>query len=284
MKYAVTGATGKFGRVAIQTLVDQIGSQNVIALARNTAKATQVLPTGIEVRPGDYTDEAQLTDSLAGVGRLLLISSQPGGAVARLTQHQNVVKAAQAAGIALIAYTSFPHVETAKSPLSSDHKATEALIKETGIQHTFLRNNWYLENEMNFIQGGQQNQPFVYSAGQGRVGWALERYYAQAAAQVILLDEPRPVYEFAGESRTYADLATAVHQVTGHGFPVKSVSDAACTQGLQQAGIDAQTAAVITSLQTLIRAGDLAETTDDLATVLGAALPALTDQVREILE
>lgn len=51
MKYAVTGATGKFGRVAIQTLVDQIGSQNVIALARNTAKATQVLPTGVEVRP-----------------------------------------------------------------------------------------------------------------------------------------------------------------------------------------------------------------------------------------
>jgi NAD(P)H dehydrogenase (quinone) len=225
-----------------------------------------------------------LTDSLAGVDRLLFISSQPGGAVARLTQHQNVVKAAQTAGVALIAYTSFPHVETAKSPLSSDHQATEALIKETGIQHTFLRNNWYLENEMSFIQGGQQNQPFVYSAGQGRVGWALERYYAQAAAQVILLDEPRPVYEFAGESRTYADLATAVHQVTGHDFPVKSVSDAAYTQGLQQAGIDAQTATVITSLQTLIRDGDLAETTDDLATVLGTALPALTDQVREILK
>lgn len=155
MKYAVTGATGKFGRVAIQTLVDQIGSQNVIALARNTTKATQILPTGVEVRPGDYTDEAQLTDSLAGVDRLLFISSQPGGAVARLTQHQNVVKAAQAAGVVLIAYTSFPHVETAKSPLSSDHQATEALIKETGIQHTFLRNNWYLENEMSFIQGGQ---------------------------------------------------------------------------------------------------------------------------------
>lgn len=283
MKYAVTGATGHFGQVAIKTLVEKVGADSVIALARNTEKATQLLPAGVEVLPGDYNQPDTLAQSLAGVDRLLFVSSQPGGDVARIEQHRNVVNAAKQVGVQLIAYTSYPHADQAVAPLADDHKATEALIKDSGLPYVFLRNNWYLENDRGVLQAVQQGQPFVYSADQGRAGWVLERLLAEAAAKVLILDAPKSIYELSGAPHTYADLAAAVQRVTGQTVDVQSVTDDQYQAGLEATGLDQPTAAIITSMQKLIRDGDLDEDSADLPQVLGADLPTLDAQVREVL-
>jgi len=284
MKIAITGATGNFGRAAIQMLSQQVAVSDLIALARNTDKAQQLLPAGIEIRPASYEDVDQLTASLAGVDRLLFVSSQPGAAMPRLEQHRNVVKAAQAAGVKLIAYTSFPHADTATTPLAVDHRETEALITATGIQHIFLRNNWYLENEMGAIQGAQANQPFYYSAADGQAGWALERDYAEAAANAVLLDQPEEVYELAGAIATYPELAQALQTVTGHDFTINAVNDADYQAGLVAAGLDEGTAGFATMVQQLIRDGNLAAGSADLPTLLGRPLPSLTVALQEIID
>lgn len=80
MKYAVTAATGRFGRVAVEQLVDLVGKDQVVAIVRDVAKGRELLPAGIEIRQGDYADQAGMTSALAGIDRLLFISSQPGGA------------------------------------------------------------------------------------------------------------------------------------------------------------------------------------------------------------
>ena len=74
-----------------------------------------------------------MTSALVGIDRLLFISSQPGGAVSRETQHLNVVAAAKEAGVSLVAYTSYPKAGQAKAPLAHDHQVTEAAIKEAGL-------------------------------------------------------------------------------------------------------------------------------------------------------
>lgn len=281
-KYAVTGATGHFGQIAIQTLVKLVAENEIIAIVRDPEKAKATLPNGVEIRQADYGDTGGMTEALKGVDKLLFISSQPGGAVPRDQQHQNVVEAAKAAGVSFVAYTSFPHADTAKSPLASDHKITEAAIVKAGFKHAFLRNNWYLQNELATIQGALQGQTFVYSAADGHAGWALEREYAEAAAKVLVLADPKPIYEFAGPSITYSDLARGTQQVAPQSFQVASVSDSAYTQGLENSGLDQATAQVVTSFQTLIRQGDLAESTTDLQDVLGHALVPLTDAINEI--
>ncbi len=93
--YAVTAATGHFGQTALKTLAGLVPATNIIALARNTKKAEALVPAGVTVRPGDYDNEAELTASLAGVDKLLFVSSQPGGPVDREQQHKNVVNAAK---------------------------------------------------------------------------------------------------------------------------------------------------------------------------------------------
>ncbi|MQS52816.1 SDR family oxidoreductase [Companilactobacillus mishanensis] len=283
MKYAITGSTGKFGRKAIEILLKEVDASDIVALARNEEKAKKLLPAGIDIRPGSYEDERVLAESLKGVDRLLFISSQPGGATPRLQQHTNVINAAKAAGVKYIAYTSFADVDHATASLADDHKATEKLIKESGLDYSFLRNNWYIENDMGVISAGAAGKPFVYAAGNGRAGWALERLYAEAAAKVITLDSPKNVYEFGGQMVTYADLAQAVKDATGKEFEVDSISTEQYSKNLQETGMDQATADFIAGMQTLIQDGNLDVPSTDLPDALGYALPSLEDSVKEAL-
>lgn len=267
--YAVTGVTGKFGSVAVKVLAGLVPANNIIALARNVEKAQASVPAGVTVRQGDYTDVEGLKQALTGVDKLLFISSIPGSEVPRQTQHQNVIDAAKEAGVGYIAYTSYPHADTAKSPLSEDHNYTEKALQDSGLAYTLLRNNWYLENDATVIQGAFKGQPFTYAAGEGKVGWAPEADYAEAAARVLATDEPKAIYEFGGPALTYAELAEQVKVVADRSFDVMSLSEADYQKGLEATGLDAPTAAIITSMQTLIHSGDLAQSDDTLATVLG---------------
>lgn len=284
MKYAITAVTGHFGQTAMKTLAELVSTNDIIGLARNTEKASKIVPEGVNVRPGDYNDVDTLTESLKGIDRLLFISSQPGGDVPRAQQHLNVIEAAKKAGVKWIGYTSFPHADQAVGALASDHLETEKALAASGINYSFLRNNWYLENEMDSIKGALAGQPFVYGAGKGRVGWALESDYAEAAAKVLVSDQPKEIYEFAGAPKTYADLAHTIEQLTSQKFEVKSLSITDYRQKLEDGGIPTEVAGVITSIQTLIHDGDLDEETSDLPTVLGRPLLSLSESLKTIIQ
>lgn len=279
MKYGITAATGHFGQVAVKELVGLVGADNVVAIVRNLEKAKQLLSDDIEIRQGDYDDKNSLVSAFEGLDKVLFISSQPGGKIIRLEQHTNVVDALKETKVDFVAYTSFPHADQAKSALASDHTATEKLIVESGIKHSFLRNNWYLENEAGFLNG----EDIVYAAGDGKVGWALEREYAEGAVKVLVSDETKDVYEFAGASRSYADLAKAVGEVYGKEIAVTNVASDDYKAGLEKAGLDENPIGFILMIQDLIKQGELTEETSDLVDVLGHELKALPEAIKEVI-
>ncbi len=283
MKYAVTAATGKFGKAALKELLKHISENSVVALARNVDKAQELFPQ-LEVRAADYADIYQMTNALQGVERLLFVSSQPGQDVARLQQHKSVLEAAENAEVKYIAYLSYPHAQEAASPLASDHKKTEKLLKKTGIKHSFLRNNWYLQNESWQIAQALAGEPFVYAAGDHHVGWALEQEYAQAAARVLLTKDPQTVYEFSGPSKTYAELAAALKKVSGKEFEVRSLNDEEFLKYLQDKGFSKSAAGGMLGIQELIKEGELAQDSGDLAKVLHHPLPSIEDSLKELLK
>ncbi|GAY73985.1 oxidoreductase [Lentilactobacillus kosonis] len=232
MKFAITAATGNFGQAAIKQVLNLIDTNDqVFAIARNVEKAKGLLPASVEIRQGDYDDAQSMTDAFQGIDRVLFISSQPGGKVARGQQHLNVVNALGQAGVKFVTYTSFPKADTAANPLAADHKLTEDAIKALDIDYSFLRNNWYLENEMAFIQSGA-NAPIAEYWANGKAGWALEREYAEAAADVLVNENHQAVYEFNGPSSSYADLGEALKQATSNNFEVQQVSQEKYTEDL----------------------------------------------------
>lgn len=283
MKYAISAATGNFGQIVIPELLKKIDASDVTAIVRNVDKAKKVLPAGINIEKADYTDKDALIKALKGIDKLLFISSVPGGKVSRETQHKNVVDAAKEAGVSYIAYTSFAKADDAKSALSSDHKATEKMIKDSGLKYSFLRNAWYLENEASYLKAGANGQDAVYAAGEGKIGFALEREYAVAAANVMELNDAKNVYEFAGKPVTYAELGQAVKEVTGKDFEFKSVSDDEYRQSLIKSGFDEGLADVFVGMQDMMRDNELNVDSSDLPDVLGHKLTSLTDAIKEIL-
>lgn len=284
MKYAISAVTGNFGKEAIKILMKNVHRDEIVALARNVEKAEKQLPAGLDVRPFDYGNVEQMTESLQDVDKLLFVSSQPSMELPRMTQHQNVVDAAKAAGVEFVVYTSFPHAETADNFLSHDHTKTEAAIKEAGLNHAFVRNNWYLENEATVLAPAAQGNPFVYAAEDGHVGWALEAEYAEGAVRVLLSKQPKEVYEFAGPRHTYAELAEALKEATGADFPVISANMADYANGLKEAGLDDATIEIVSSIQQLIKEGQLDEETNDLTAVISHPLTPLADAIKKVVK
>lgn len=158
MNYLVTGATGGFGNYALDFLKESVPTSDIYALVRSEKKGAALKEAGINLRISDYADKESMKKALKGIDRLLFVSGSPGN---RQEEHANVVEAAKEVGVSYIAYTSFAGADKATSPLAADHIFTEKLIEKTGIAHTFLRNNWYLENEMPIVDAALNSGKFV---------------------------------------------------------------------------------------------------------------------------
>jgi uncharacterized protein YbjT (DUF2867 family) len=88
--YAVTGASGHLGRLAVQELLARgVPSSNIVAIVRTRDKVTDLAQRGVDVRVADYTRPDTVRAALVGVNRLLLVSSSAAGQ--RLAQHTNVI-------------------------------------------------------------------------------------------------------------------------------------------------------------------------------------------------
>src|SRR5690606_25343983 len=123
-----------------EELKKRVPTENIVALVRTPEKAAAL---GVEVRAFDYEKPEEMTDALAGINRLVLISGNEIGQRAR--QHSNVVEAAGKAGVKWIVYTSLLHADNSTLNLAAEHLTTEKAIKLSGIDYTILRNGWYTE-------------------------------------------------------------------------------------------------------------------------------------------
>ncbi|MGM0294375.1 SDR family oxidoreductase [Enterococcus mundtii] len=279
MTYLVTGATGGFGHYALEELKKLVPLEEIYVLARNEEKAQKLIEAGLQVRIGDYADRETMVQALQGIDRLLFVSGVPGN---RQAEHQHVVEAAKETGVSFIAYTSFADADHSTSILAPDHQFTEKIIKESGIKHTFLRNNWYLENEMPLIGVALKTGQFVYAAGEGKTGWALKREYAEVAAKVLAgMDYPE-VLELSGKPITYQALAEQVAKVSGKSLDILSLAPDEFTDKLTASGFSQGGAEMTTAIQNDIRNNQLDVTSDDFAKVLGRELTSIEDGLREL--
>lgn len=205
MKYLITSATGDLANIATKELVEIVGVDNVSVTVRSLDKAQSLVDLGVERRQADYFNLESLIKAFEGIDKVLFISS--GNLERRQEQHENVVKALKESNVSFVAYTSAPNATESESIIAPDHKLTETLISESGIKHAFLRNNWYLENEFLLLEAAKKGEDFKHSAGNGKVGWALKKDYAIAAARIISELAPKQeIYELGGTPITYEEL------------------------------------------------------------------------------
>src|SRR5512142_1774846 len=129
----VTGASGHLGRLVVESLLKKVPAREIAAAARDPEKVRDLAARGVEVRRADYARPETLGPALAGAEKLLLVSSSEGGQ--RVAQHAAVVRAARAAGVRLLVYTSILRADTSRLALAEEHRATEAEIRASGLAH-----------------------------------------------------------------------------------------------------------------------------------------------------
>ncbi|MFC7519866.1 SDR family oxidoreductase [Xanthomonas populi] len=281
----VTGASGQLGALVVEALLQRVPAGRIVATARDIASPTQFAKRDITVRRADYADPQSLDQAFTGVGRVLLVSSNAVGQ--RVPQHRNVIDAARRAGVELLAYTSVLRADISTLSLASEHVATEALLRDSGVPHVLLRNGWYTENYTGSIAAEVAHGAVIGSSGEGRISAATRADYAAAAAAVLASDASQAgqVYEMAGDTAfTMAEYAAKVTQQSGKQVAYHDLPEADYAAALVQIGLPAPFAQVLAQCSASSRGGSLFDDSHTLSRLIGRPTTPLRDAVAAALK
>ena len=261
---AITGSTGHLGGIVARAIAD-LGEEQTLVV-RDASRAPQL--AGAQVREASYRDGVASRGALEGAQTLFMVSASE--SVDRVDEHRSFIDAAAAAGVSHIVYTSFfgAHPD-AVFTLARDHFATEQHIKNSGMDFTFLRNNFYMDffallaGEDGVIRG---------PAGSGRVS-AVSRADLADVALAVLRDPAAhrgAVYELTGrEALSLDDVAGIITEKTGRGvtFHDETLPEAYASRASYGAP-DWQVDAWV-STYTAMAAGEQERITDDIRALTG---------------
>jgi uncharacterized protein YbjT (DUF2867 family) len=212
----VTGATGALNGATVEHLLKLVPADQVGVSVRDPAKAQGLAERGVRVRRGSYEDPAALLDSFEGADQVLLVSSNDphadGPSLLRVG-----IETAVAAGARRILYTSHQHTAPV-SPFfpAEHHNQTEALLADSGVSWTSLRNGFYAHS-LDWLLGPWRETGAIASPADGPVSWTDRGDEAEAAA-VILAGDRRfdgPVTLTADAAPTFEEIAAIASEVTG---------------------------------------------------------------------
>ena len=284
-KYLITLASSHFGSLAIDFLLkENIPAKNIIATVRDPKKGEKLKEKGIEIRIADYSKPETLKEAFKGVDKLLFISGIPGQKVPRDVQHKNVIEAAKACGIKYIAYTSLINCEKNPAILSGDHKATEKMIKESGIKYSLLRNNWYLENdELLWKLCANEGKDLYNALGEQKIGYALRREYAEAAAKIMAKKNPKEIYELTGKPRTLKEVGETLKKIAKKDFKIVDVPKEKMAEKMKEAGYPEYILGTWSFMINDYLKGCLNFESNDLKEALGREPTSLEDGLKELL-
>lgn len=279
--WLVSGASGHLGQRVIAHLIDahKVPPSRIVAGTRTPDKIAALTQRGVTVRKLDLEAADTLPSALAGVERMLLISTdaidRPGR---RLAQHRAAVQAARQAGIEHIVYTSMPNPDESLITFAPDHRGTEQALASSGLGWTVLRMNWYMENLLASLPTALKMGRWYTAAGEGRVGYVSREDCARAAAAALASSERgNSRLDVTGpQALTTAEIAAIVQRISSRPLEVVAQSDEERKAALGSAKLPEPIVALIVSIEASIRAGYLDVASDTVERLTGRPPISLT--------
>ncbi|MGW4199261.1 NAD(P)H-binding protein [Streptomyces sp. NPDC005004] len=283
MSIVVTGATGHLGRLVVEQLLEKVPAGEITAVVRDEAKGADFAARGVRIAVADYNAPETFGGLFAEGDKVLLIS---GNEITkdRAVQHQVVIDAAGAAGVALLAYTSAPG--TLNVRLTAPHRATEKALLASGLPYSLLRNGWYHENYTENLAPVLAHDAVVAAAGDGRVSSAARADYAAAAVAVLTGEgHENTTYELGGdEAWSFAEYAAELSRATGREIAYRSVSVPELEAILTGAGLPEALVTVFAEVDQAIERGDLVVSGGELSRLIGRPTTPLAVAIEAALK
>jgi len=257
---------GKVGAETVRVLRQR--DVPVRVLVRDPAKPVprELAQAGAEIVAGDLGVPASIDDAMRAVSAVVLVSP------AVPAQELNVVASAARAGVA--------HVVKATSKASPDspiarrrgQSEIEAGLAASGIPHTLLRSNAYMQNVLALAPAIAATSSFGSAAGNGRVGMVDARDVAAVAAQIAASPDTHTggTYWLTGPDLvSNYDVAEVLSELLGRTITYRELTFAENRDAMIRAGLPEQIAKMNAQAFALTADGDAEWVTDDVPSILG---------------
>jgi uncharacterized protein YbjT (DUF2867 family) len=271
MTLAITGSTGHVGGMVATHMRDL----DPLLLVRDIDRA----PDGYRAVDASYSDSRRSRSALEGVDVLFMVSGAE--APDRREQHRTFILAAAQAGVGHIVYTSFFGADpNAVFTLGRDHADAEEAIRESGMEYTFLRDNFYSDLLPFFADAsGVIRGP----AGDGRVSAVARADVADAAAAVLRQPAQHvgATYELTGpEALTLDEVAARGGAVLGKALTYQRETLAEAYGSRRQYSEEQWQLDAWVSTYTAIADGEVSRVTGDVLAVTGHAPRTIEEALR----
>jgi NAD(P)H dehydrogenase (quinone) len=293
-RIVITGASGQYGRLATDKLIDAGRARDLILMSRTPDKLADRAAAGCDVRYGDFDKPGTLNAAFEGADKLLLISGTRVGA--RVIQHKAAIDAAAASGVQHVVYTSFVNVEPDNPAIVAvDHRETENLIKASGMAWTFLRDAHYADAMIVMAGPGVvASGTWLTNAGAGREAMVWREDCVDCAVAVLTNDgHDNKAYPITGPNlENFEEVAAMMSEITGKPIEFVETDDEGMfasfdAMGIPRKPVDDQSVEGIpwnsedmVSFGRAIREGYLEICTDDVEKITGRKARS----VRELIE
>lgn len=207
----ITGATGKVGAATAQAL--QHSGVACRVLVRDQTKWSE--KTDAEVIVGDLGNDDDIRRSLKGVTKALLVM---GNNAEQGQIENNFSTLAASCGVKhLVKISSMEASAEVKAVLPAMHYQSEQFIANLGIDFTFLRPNYYMQNMFMAAAAIAKGTSFALPLGTTKTAMIDTRDLGEIAARVLTGEgHEGKIYALTGpQLLDFAEVATAFSNALG---------------------------------------------------------------------
>lgn len=268
----ITGATGNIGSRVVDLLKGQ--GHDVRALVRDASRA-DLLPDGIDIAVGNLDDADSVAAALHGVDGVFLLHAGQGTA-----QTQIMIDAARSAGVRRIVLLSSIGARLRPLPtIGATLAAREDLLRESGLDVTYLRPNQLMSNALWWADGIRDENRVVDPTGPGRIPVVDPEDIARVAALVLTEDgHVGHGYILNGpEALTSREQVEILSEVLGRTIDFVDVTPEQLAQDSIDHGTPVQLAEAMQNLNEMFRVGRAGMIADDIENLTGVAPQTFRD-------
>lgn len=272
MKKLITGVTGNFGALALDHALTHLAASDIAVSTRHPEKADAIAAKGVDVRKGDFDDQALMEQAFAGIDTALIVSAEADNET-RIRQHRNAITAAKNAGVKHVIYTSVidPRADSAFT-YSAIHADTEQFIAQSGLNYTILRNSFYADLLLGGVPHAMETGQYAAPAADAGITYISRSNLAEIAAIVLANTESHvnKTYDLTGtKAITHAEIAAIIGKITGKDISYADLPDEVYQGILRNVGLPEHAVIAISGLYVAAKNGDYDDVSADAANILG---------------
>jgi uncharacterized protein YbjT (DUF2867 family) len=263
----VIGATGTTGKELAKILAKS--GRKTRATVRPTSNKGELQVLGVELIQADLNDVGSLVKAMGGIQKVYFATPLVPNMV---ELSSSIIRAAKNAGVEYLVKLSGGGAEIDLDTMAKWHRAVEKEIEQSGIAHTFLRSNSFMQNLSNFNSHTIRDHGAFYAPhGDGKTAYVDARDIARVAYRVLTdeVHQNKAYYLSGPEALSGAEIANILSSATGKLIKYVDVPSEVARASMLGTGISAKIVEGLLEHYQVMKLGYTARVSDAVEQITG---------------